>query len=844
MNHKIKIIFCILFLSIYILLPAQQYYTGDGGSGQRIAILEFEPQGLTAEQEYLPAEVQGVLTSLFTRFTAMTVIDRQALERALVEVNRPFYADNLNFGRLPAPPNLVLSGTIRRTASGITLDIRIVDLSNNTTRASHTRTCSQTEIDDHTAIHRAARELMSGLDIELSSAGRTAMSAMETENQRNAQRRVAQGMVASRQGTEIAALTHYLQAAAFDPTLAEAVSRSTILTADIRTGNIAGDVTNDIAWRRAWVDRLTETEQFYHRLLSDMVPPFRMIYWSDILERESDRNYRDETTTLHFDLNMRANPDFFNITLPAIEQATQIVYDGLIATGRASEWGLSNWPNSGVSNSNPYNRNWTYNFNTVFEILNDSNRVIGTSTNNLSRSFNINRSSSIIRSQFDRNSYTTVNFTRVNATQITNRMSIRIRTINNNPPENARITITPVARTWFNTQRNALNNFNIDRHTLRGFSNEGRGSTTLRLPDNVWNEPVIIYTIADGAFNNPNTKLTSITIPNTVTIIGNNAFAYNSLTSLIIPNSVTSIGNSAFEGNSINGLWIGQNMKTIGDRAFYGIIGGYLTIGENVNIGNQAFSRDVRVVINEHGHTRTEPRSTGFAEYYNNNRRQTGTYSYRENRWWFEPTINQHEARDSMDKGVAALHADQAAKRDQTLKDSISSRLFLIGFGFEFGSPPHKAINKIEQEETFGHWVLELGLYKSFIPYTFLGGEARVGWGGIKTGEKGTNSEGKEYKERKTSTMYSFAPSVGVMVPTSDTVRFNLGVLYEMGGQKSKFHKFSYFGCVGFEVGIDFYFEDVGGRGHIRYRGTMIPEDIVNERKARLSNSITFGIGY
>jgi TolB-like protein len=363
------------------ILLSSQYWTGTGGSGQRIAILEFQSQGLTADQSYLPAEVQGVLINRFQRFTAMTVIDRQALERALVEVNRPFYADNLNFGRLPDPPNLVLSGTIRRTASGITLDIRIVDAVNNNLRASYNRTHSQTELDDHTAIQRAARELMSGLSIELNQRGITAMNALETENQRAAQRRLAQGVMANRQGTEIAALTHYLAASAHDPTLFEAVNRSTILTASIRTGNIGVDFRNDIANRSAWVARLTETEQFYHRLLSDMVPPFRMIYCSNVKERESDRNFRDNTTTLHFDFNVRANPEFFDITLQAIVQATQIVYDGLVATGRASAWQLNNWPNTGVTqNTNPYNRNWSYNFNTVFEILNAQNRVIGTST--------------------------------------------------------------------------------------------------------------------------------------------------------------------------------------------------------------------------------------------------------------------------------------------------------------------------------------------------------------------------------------------------------------------------------------------------------------------------------
>ena len=65
--------------------------------------------------------------------------------------------------------------------------------------------------------------------------------------------------------------------------------------------------------------------------------------------------------------------------------------------------------------------------------------------------------------------------------------------------------------------------------------------------------------------------LTSLTIPNSVTTIEDNAFkgCYN-LTSLTIPNSVTSIGHNAFDNCGFASLTIPNSVTTIGDNAFEG----------------------------------------------------------------------------------------------------------------------------------------------------------------------------------------------------------------------------------------------------------------------------------
>ena len=99
--------------------------------------------------------------------------------------------------------------------------------------------------------------------------------------------------------------------------------------------------------------------------------------------------------------------------------------------------------------------------------------------------------------------------------------------------------------------------------------------------------------IAYGVFNDCK-RLTSITIPDSVTSIGSRAFAgCDSLTSVTIGNSVTSIGDYAFAGcDSLTSVTIPNSVTSIGDRAFYNCTSlTSVTIPNSVtSIGSYAFS--------------------------------------------------------------------------------------------------------------------------------------------------------------------------------------------------------------------------------------------------------------
>jgi putative transposon-encoded protein len=89
------------------------------------------------------------------------------------------------------------------------------------------------------------------------------------------------------------------------------------------------------------------------------------------------------------------------------------------------------------------------------------------------------------------------------------------------------------------------------------------------------------------------TGLTDITIPNSVTSIGNSAFMdCAGLTGITLPNSVTSIGNNAFKGcTRLTDITIPSSVTSIGNSAFMGCAGltGITIPNSVISIGGWAF---------------------------------------------------------------------------------------------------------------------------------------------------------------------------------------------------------------------------------------------------------------
>jgi len=537
-----------VFAVILLIAHADQLsaanFTGAGGRGTRIAVMELGgAERLPDGKNHLPSMVQSVLVSDLSRFSAISVLDRQRLEIVLREIESGIYQTEEDIGRLGEIENVdyVLTGSITRTATGHFLEVQVRGTGRagrgnlGVIRASFTSTPTVAEMNDLTGIRRVSMELLTQMGVNLTASARQELAGAAAASRVSGEIALARGITAQRRGTEVAALSYYFQAATFDPTLLEAVNRSSILHASIRSGNIGDDVRNELAWRRAWVERLTETEQFFADFHRRESMPYTLFYTVEITRGAI--NWQMETVNLSIETHLHGS----DIWTVSIERALQAIHGGLMATGRAQTWGLGNWPRQGVTNLNAFVRR-NNNFSVVFELLNDQNRVIGRQTLQTGGFWELSWAASptVSVNASDRR---TLNFQNVNANDISDRMSIRVASVNGIAAETAArdgvLQIRAVTRNDFAR----YDGFRFTRGQIQSFTNNDR-IANLTIPYTIWGDPVI--SIGAGAFNR--TGLTRVIIPSSVTYIGSEAFLNNNLTQLTIGANVTISPNSFGDG--------------------------------------------------------------------------------------------------------------------------------------------------------------------------------------------------------------------------------------------------------------------------------------------------------
>jgi hypothetical protein len=659
---------CFIAVAVAPVFSQTQPWTGDGGRGIRLAVLEPVGRGLSTDEEWMLSLVQGSMTSDFNRFSAMTIVDRQNLERIISEqqVSISGYFSDTDYVRIGHLTNasLIITGSISRTANAFMMEFAVIDIESGERRASYSpRSVTPVSLENLSAIKEATADLLAQLGVTLTQSGLAELRRPLAVQQIQAEAALAHGVVAQRQGTDLEALSYFIQAAEYNPELAEATSRLNTLTTSIESGNIGVNVRSDIQLRNLWIERLEEAEAFYANSLKER--PYLLVYSTNITPLE----YSGRNVTLSLE-SIAVYPDLSWAS--SADQVVQTVRRGLLATGRATAWGLANWPIQSVTTTSPFVTSFSGILVEV-EVVNSRGEGIGAIESvwlpaGLEVTVQQNGTTVLKPSGGARGMV----FPAVDSNAVTDHLGIRINSIDGIPAEGlvrqSRIRVMnttefnrspyasmtrglppgTVTDEWIFFSWQSLTNassWRAGNHHLAIINNgvtsignnayQGQGFSHLYIPNTV-------TSIGDRAFQN--NRLTNLIIPNSVRTIGQEAFRGNRLNNLIIHSGVTSIGNSAFRDNQLSNLIMPNSLRTIGQDAFQnnrltriiipnGITSFHafefednpltsVTIGPNVQMHNTHLDR---------GNWQT------FRRAYVNNRSMAGTYTLEGGVWTYRP---------------------------------------------------------------------------------------------------------------------------------------------------------------------------------------------------------------
>ena len=198
------------------------YWTGDGGKGKILSIRKPRATGLAANEETIPALVQGELHNNFSNYTAISTSTEESRNEQYAELLSGHYDDNSkagwDLGHLP-DPDYIIEGTITKTAIGFALQINVTKSADKSTAASYSETCTFDELLDLRAVRRASLYLMERMGVTPTELTRTELARPAVSNELAALNALAMRDTAR---TEFERMLYTYQANQLDPKLAEA----------------------------------------------------------------------------------------------------------------------------------------------------------------------------------------------------------------------------------------------------------------------------------------------------------------------------------------------------------------------------------------------------------------------------------------------------------------------------------------------------------------------------------------------------------------------------------------------------------------------------------------------
>jgi hypothetical protein len=349
--------------------PSSPLFSGDGGQEIRLAVLAPEAQGDVPP--YLPLYIQGLLNNNFRKYSAITLIDRQNLDRIIDEQNIAAdgrYSDNdyVTIGNLTNAQYFLFGVIQKLSGERYSLLLSVTGSGSGETKAYSVKSGTLAQLEGSgEIINQISADLLSQLGVKLTEDGRRDLLAGSASTVK-AEAGLARGITAQAGGLQVEALFNYTQSIAFDPSQIEAVTQLNLLSSSISGGSISERIVNDIQARNRWLEVFKEATLFYNDH-----PPFEIIFDPNLM-LIGKIDYVKNTANLGMRIALQPSEAGF--------AALNALLEGLDKTGKREDWGFSGWPLLDISPRTPgtvvFNGKRSFSYRVEIALLNEENKTL------------------------------------------------------------------------------------------------------------------------------------------------------------------------------------------------------------------------------------------------------------------------------------------------------------------------------------------------------------------------------------------------------------------------------------------------------------------------------------
>lgn len=354
---------------------AGPYFTGDGAGGITLAVLL--PQGRAAggrtlpeNEQWLLSFIQGNLSSDFSRYSGMEIIDRQTISQVLEQQNLSLSQNSGDKNTIIRIGNItnaqfLLTGTMEKmNANDYSLHLTIVNAETAVIRASRVAAVSMAELRSLRPLREASIDLLKQMDVNLTAEGEAAIRSIAMSEAQGAIA-LAQGIAAGNENS-VEKLIYLTNAIAFDSKQLEAIELLASTENDMSQMGTGAALQNDAEQQKQFQIMLDQFEEHYQKH-----PPFELIFVPKTVPA-GETDYARHEAAVKFSATLRESVEF-----DTMNKVLKIILDDLKKTGNKEKWGFKDWPKS----AKIFNQNLQYEI--TAELLNDDGDVIDTAVFNM-----------------------------------------------------------------------------------------------------------------------------------------------------------------------------------------------------------------------------------------------------------------------------------------------------------------------------------------------------------------------------------------------------------------------------------------------------------------------------